>query len=163
MKDILGNLFEITLFDIDQNQLDVEWLKQPKLFFEYAAMLADARAEYEKEKADREVVKARLDLDIRSNPEDYDLDKVTEGAITNVLATQESVITGNEAVLAAKHKLDRLQAAVEALDQRKKALENLVGLFGMNYFAEPRAPKGAKEYIADEVKKNVRKKGQVEA
>ena len=44
-------------------------------------------------------------------------------------------------MISTKHKVDVLQVVVDALDHRKKALENLVTLHGMSYFASPKAPK----------------------
>ena len=40
-----------------------------------------------------------------------------------------------------KHRAEILQCAQKAFDQRKAALENLVKLYGMQYFAGPSEPR----------------------
>ena len=133
-------------FVINQGRLDEEWLGQPKAFYRYALRLADAKADLERAKADRDVTAAEVDQEIRANPAAFGLgDKQTEAAIKNAGAVEVRIIKANKAIIKAKHEVDILQAAVDAMDHRKKALENLVHLFGMNYFAEPKAPKNAKE------------------
>jgi len=55
---------------------------------------------------------------------------------------QKSYKVAAKEVLRLRHAADVLQAAVTALDHRKKALENLVYLHGQNYFSEPHARDG---------------------
>ena len=145
-RDFNDDEKEPDFFAIDQGRLDEEWLNQPKTFYRYALKLANAKAELERSKAERDVTAAEVDQEIRANPGGYGLgDKQTEPAIKNAGAVEPRNIKANKAIIKAKHDVDVTQAAVDALDHRKKALENLVHLFGMNYFAQPKAPKTAKE------------------
>lgn len=147
------------IFDLDQNRLDEEWLGQSKLYMTYASQLADARAEWERAKASRDLVSAELDRDIRSNPDKYDLVKITEGGVEKTIITQRGFQTSNEAVIKAKHKVDLLQATVEALDHRKKSLEALVSLWIGSYFSDPKAPKEGREKVDEITKRNIRQRG----
>jgi len=132
---------EFDFFDIDINRLDEEWINQPKIFFKYASQLADARRKLEEAKAELDVIRAEIDLDIRSNPTNYfgnKIGKTTESLITSTILQQSKY---QEALLSfrkRKHRIDILQAAVNALDHRKSALERLVSLHGQNYFATPK-------------------------
>ncbi len=126
------------ILHIDKHLLDEEWVNQPKLYFEYAAELAQARLELEEARAEFDVVKAETDLAIRSDPADYDLpEKTTEVMIGKALILTEEYANAQEAVFTAKHRVDILSGAQTALDHRKKALENLVDLHGRNYFSSP--------------------------
>ena len=137
---------EPDFFAIDQGRLDEEWLNQPKTFYRYALKLADVKVELERTKAERDVTAAEVDQEIRANPGGFGLgDKQTEPAIKNAGIVEPRNMKANRAIIRAKHAVDIVQAAVDAMEHRKKALENLVHLFGMNYYAEPKAPRTTKE------------------
>lgn len=155
------------VFGIDKNLLDDEWLNQPKLYFNWAVQLEDARAEFEEVKAEFDVAKSEVDLAIRENPGDYEdlpkeaveKGKVTEKMVASVLITQPEYKDAQQAVFTAKHRVGILQAAVTALDHRKKALEKLVDLHGQKYFATPRASENSREAMEEVEKKSVRQRG----
>ena len=146
------------VFDIDKNRLDDEWLNQPKLYFRWAVQLEDARDALESEKAKFDVVKSELDLAIRTKPDDYDLPKVTDKSVAAVLITTSDYKEAQQSMFEAKHRVGILQAAVTAMDHRKKALEKLVDLHGQKYFAQPRASEISKEAMDEVEKKSVRRK-----
>lgn len=146
-----------SVFEIDENALDREWIAQPILFYQYAERLADARLELDEAKANFDLVGAECDYAVRSNPQVYDLDKVTERAVEKAVINQEEFQAAQRKVQKAKHKVDVLQAFVTALDHRKRALEKLVDLFGMNYYAKPEAGTAeSKETMSRVRKKSVR-------
>jgi hypothetical protein len=124
--------------DIDENMLDREWVKQPKLFFNWARKLAGARLRLDEAKADLDLVRADLDRDIRANPKKYNLVKVTEDAVKNCIVTLDEYLEALRMVNKNKHQVDIYDAAVKALDHKKRALEKLVDLHGQNYFSSPR-------------------------
>ncbi len=139
------------ILHIDKHLLDEEWVNQPKLYFEYASELAQARVELEEAKAEFDVVKAETDLTIRSNPDDYDLpEKTTEVMIGKALILTDEYAEAQKVVFTAKYRVDILSGAQTALDNRKKALENLVDLHGRNYFSSPQAKsETSKEMVED--------------
>lgn len=126
---------------INPDQLDVEWVRQPELTHEYNRLLAEARAETDRAKANMDLVEAGLRADIRSNPDDYKLDgRVTENAIHETVVENRKYRDALDAYNEAKRQQDLMLAAVKAMDAKKDALENLVRLFGQSYFAAPRIP-----------------------
>ena len=133
------------LFELDQLHLDRHLTEQPKLMHQYASSLAEARYEYGLCERKRDVVLAEVDFKIRRNPEKFGLEKVTEKAVENLVTLDPRVDRAERKVLLAKRKVDGLQAMVSALEHRKKTLEGLTYLFGMDYYAEPRLPKNVKE------------------
>lgn len=140
---------EFDHFDLDPNRLDEEWVSQPRLFWEAARKLADARADYERAKAAREVEKAELDRAIRRDPEDFGMNKITEGAIEQVILLQKTYKRANEEVIKAKHTVDIFEADVRTLEHRKSALEALVKLRLEEYYSDPRPPKGGREVVEE--------------
>lgn len=128
---------------IDPTALDVEWVEQPKLLFRYSELLADARYETDRAKEALDVIKAEVDADIRANPVKFTGEdkKPTEGAILQLIVTDERVRKAERDFAQAKREQGLLQAAVSAVETRKYALENLVRLIGQRYFSSPLEPR----------------------
>lgn len=126
-------------FTPDKDNLDEEWVRQPELYHEYATQLADARLEQSEAQNKLEIVTANLDAEIRSDPESYGLAKITDAVVKATIPSQPEHKKATQKVQKARHRVDVLQAAVAALDHKKKALENLVYLHGQNYFSSPHA------------------------
>jgi hypothetical protein len=126
---------------IDPNGLDVEWLEQPGMLMRYSKIAADMRLEMDLEKENLELVKARLDSDIRQNPEEFGILKVTEAGIAATIPKQTKYQSAHEEYLNARHDYDIAMAAVRACDQRKSALEALTRLLGLEYFSAPTSPR----------------------
>jgi hypothetical protein len=143
----------------DPNELDKEWCNQPRLRFRYGQELADARRGLATAKAELEVSEAELDLAVRSDPGKYGLEKVTEAAVKSTVPTLKQYQKAKRAVIDAQYAVDVLDAAVSSIDHRKKALEDLVQLFMMDYYSKPKAPEGARERMEEVGKANVRRRG----
>lgn len=124
--------------EIDQDALDEECVKQPKLYFKWAKKLADARMAHEEAEANHKLVEAELDDKIREDPESYGLEKITEAAIKATIPKQVEFTESQQKVYHARHKVNILQAGVTALEHKKRSIENLVQLHGQNYFSTPR-------------------------
>lgn len=134
---------------IDEHALDREWVQQPSLYYHYAAELADAQRDYAAAKAAVDVVRADLDSEMRRSPEAYGLAKVTEAALAAALPSQPEVKAAIAEMAEARHRVDILQAAVAALEHRKRALEKLVALRLADYFSSPTAPEAAREDVRE--------------
>ena len=148
---------DATFISIDQNALDKEWLRQPELMYDYSVQLADARSAMDLAKNKAEVVYAQLDADIRANPTQYGINKISETAIKNAIASEKAYRISQRKVLETRHELDILQAAVTALDHKKQALQNLVTLHGQSYFSSPSASATGKAALEDITKQSVRR------
>lgn len=150
---------DFSFFNIDPNNLDKEWIEQPGLFFTWASKLADARRDHEDAKSELDVVRAELSRDIREDPETYGITKLTEAVVALVIPEQQEYIDAAKALSKARHRQDIYQAAVNALDHRKRALENLVDLHGQNYFAKPKAATPeAEAHFEDKRKERIRRR-----
>jgi hypothetical protein len=143
---------------IDELQLDTEWLKQPRLYYDWAIYYADAKRDLATQKQKLDVVKAELAREIRSDPVRYNLDKVTETTVPACVLEQLEYKDANRDYINAQHRADVLGAAVAALEHRRRALENLVDLHGQNYFSQPRAHSdGGREALATMERQNRRR------
>jgi len=139
---------------IDESALDVEWLEQPRLMARYCQHAAECKKELDHAKEALEVKKAELDKDIRSTPDLYDIGKITETVVQNTITTQTDYQQAMTEFIQAKYEYEMAQAAVRSIDQKKTALENLVKLHGMSYFAGPSVPRDlSKEWEQKEKQK----------
>jgi len=127
--------------EIDPEALDVEWLQQASLFLKYSEAAAQARREVDRLKEKLDVVRAKLDKEIRENPGAFGVKKITESVVSNTIAIQEAYREVYKELIDAKYEADLLGKVVLAFDQRKSALENLVRLYGQGYFAGPQEPR----------------------
>lgn len=126
---------------IDETALDVEWWEQPSLFMKYAKNAANCQLEFDRCKEKLDLVRAELDKEIRENPEKFGINKITENAISNQIIFLKKYRDTNNELLKAKYELEIARVAVQAMNQRKEALENLVRLHGQSYFAGPKVPR----------------------
>jgi hypothetical protein len=134
---------------IDGRRLDEEWFGQPDLFFDFAAELSEARAEVDRAEARLDVVKAQVEKDVRSDPPRYGFDKVTERVAEMCVTLAKPVQDAQAELIETKLYAGILGGAVNALEHRKKALENTVQLDGRSYFAAPREKGPAKGAMAE--------------
>lgn len=130
---------EKSFIEIDPLALDEEWQDQPRRYLKYARRLADARLEADRAKNALEVCRADCELDIRNDPAKFEIQKATEATIAAATACHDDVKAAQEELLQRRHDVQILEAAVEALQHRKRALENLVQLHMSSYYAAPRA------------------------
>ncbi len=138
---------------INEHRLDKEWVNQPKKYYDCAIQLAEAKREVEECKNKIEVIKADLDKEIRSNPEEFDIAKITESVISATIVLQSEYRNAMKGLVTARYNASMIEAGVSALDHRKRALENLVSLQLANYYSEPKAQEGNEEAV-DAMEKN---------
>lgn len=150
---------EEPIFELDKTQLDVHWVEQPALMYKYCKELAEARTMVDHAKSEVQLIEAELSAKIRNEPLKYGIEKITEKAITEHIATHRDYQSAGSLLIRKKYDADVVQAYVTALDHRKKALEKLVDLHGQGYFATPVAKGANHERMDDVTKKSVRRKG----
>lgn len=127
------------ILSIDLNELDKEWARQPKLYFDYASELAHSRRKLDETEAEVKLVKAEIDRDIRDKPILYNLkQQPTEASINTTIFLQPRFKEVQRRVIILQERVNVLEAMVKSLDHKKAALENMVRLDARNYFAEPR-------------------------
>jgi len=126
--------------EIDAELLDSEWLDQPSKMLKYTKHCARMEKERDEAKEALELVKAELDKEIRTNPDKFKVEKITDKVVEATVQMQPAYKEANAEYLEAKFEYNVARGAVDAFDQRKTALENLVRLHNAGYFAGPSVP-----------------------
>ena len=127
---------------IDDTALDIEWLEQPKLMLKYTEIASSLRRDLDQEKEKLSLARAELDRDIRQDPDNFNIQvKITEAVINGCILEQKKYKEAMTNQIDAQYELNSAKGAVSAVEDRKAALENLVKLFGMGYFAGPKVPR----------------------
>ena len=132
----MENIKEI--LKVDKNNLHEEWEKQPQIYMDFAEKWVSYVAKRDKIKEKLDLVKAKLDGQIRENPELFGFTKKpTEAAITSAIIKSDEYRN----VMAELHEANEmvnLTASIKtALEHRKKALEALTQLFIAGYYSQP--------------------------
>ncbi|KYK24169.1 hypothetical protein AYK24_06575 [Thermoplasmatales archaeon SG8-52-4] len=144
---------------IDKFALDTELLEQPQLFMEWANKAAEATTEKERIRDKLELLRAEVDLEVRKNPDEYDIPdgKATEGAIKLAVTKDARVLRLTRLYRNACHDERILKNAQIAFNHRKKMLEKLVDLNLQLHFIEPRIDVEHKEIMTRRTKKDILK------
>ncbi len=146
------------ILSIDKSRLDEEWVTHASTFFLFEMDLVEAKANVDRAKATLDLQDANLEKAIRLDPDNYQLTKVTEASVQAAVLSHRKHQIAYEELTEAKRIAGILQGAVNALDHKKKSLENLVSLHLAGYYAQPTLPKGAARDRMEEVsRKTIRK------
>ena len=157
--------------EIDPNRLDLECVLQPERFFYWAQAAVEASSEVDKAKLKLDVTQAKLEMECRQKPEDFGIAKATENAITAGVKSSEKYQEAWNDYIEARKESKLLDAAVTAMEQKKRMLEVLITLHGQQYFAGPSVPrdlvadwkehrKGIETNVNEQQKARTRKRGQ---
>lgn len=152
VKDEPSELESFDFAEIDKYRLDDEWVMQERMMGKAGEALAEAKRELETAKSKLEVREALIDKRIRTNPQKYDLTKISEGAIRSEVLLQMSERSEGQNLIDAKYKVAILQAALERLNSRGKAISDLIYLHSIQYFAAPKTPRGMKKEDVERMK-----------
>ena len=125
---------------IDEDALDVELLEQPSLMAKYSRLLAESKRDRDLAKEALDLKKAEINLDIRDHPQDYKLEKVTVDAVEACILMEDEFKAAQKELNDTNFEVNVLQGIISAIEHRKSALENLVKLYGQNYFSGPAIP-----------------------
>lgn len=141
---------------IDENALDVEWLRQGDLEAEYIQKVSEARKERDWAWEELKTKRSELIMEVNSDPEGCcDKAKPNAADIEAYYRTHEDYKEIKKDLIEAEDVLKVSEDMKDAIHfTRTKALENLVRLFSEEYFAGPRIPRN----IGDEnAKRETRK------
>lgn len=132
---------------INENALDRECIKLPSDYLRFAHLAADKKRDVDELKTRMDLAEAELAAEIRTKPEEFGLEKVTESAIREKILTLPRYQKALARVQAAKHETDLATAVVNALEHKKRTLTLLVDLHGMGYFSDVKISQNGKEAV----------------
>ncbi len=128
--------FDANTFVIDSRRLDIEWEKQSALCFEACRLAAQAQLCLTDYKRQLEVKRAEVGTSVRRDPARYGFTtKPTEAAIEAQVTLMPEVCDLADKIAHAKYQYELSNAAVTALENKKKGLEALTQLRAMNYYS----------------------------
>ena len=127
---------------IDKYRLDVEWEKQSSLFFTYSRESAQKYKDWLTAKDLFNVLKAEVELKVRKGEivlkdKDDKVVKLNNDIVKAYLDCDEVLKKQNKEVLQAKYDYDIVEAAVQSLEHRKRALTCLNDLLKLNLYSAP--------------------------
>ena len=128
---------------IDEGQLDMEWLTFAAVHQEICENHAAKKLKYESEAAELDYLEARLHVEAQNNPQRFNMKKTTDIARKQMVEIQPEIRKQKERVRLANHELKEWDHMLTCAGAKRKALENLVTLYTMNYFSEPSSRKVA--------------------
>ena len=133
---------------IDPDALDVECLEQPSLFMKYAEIKAEAKREHDQAWERAKVVRSELTKECKENEP-----KATAPMIEAYYRTHPDHVEAKQELIDCEFVLNMADLAISALHHRKAALENLVRLGGMEYFAMPTTPRDVGQEFVNKAKR----------
>lgn len=145
---------------IDEDALELELLEQPSLVAKYSRLLAEAKRDRDLLRENLDLVKAEINLDIRDNPTKYKLEKLTVDSVNACILMEDDFKKAQKDLNDSSFEVNVLTGVISAIDHRKSALENLVKLFGMDYFAGPAVPHNISELRKERLEEAESKIGQ---
>jgi len=126
---------------IDPGQLDVEAVRQADVFFKWAERAVEAKALADRCKLKLELLLVRLEMQCRTAPEDFGLTKTSEAAVAAVVKAHPDYEKSSIEYINARRDAAILSEAVNAMQQKKSMLEEMIKLHGQQYFAGPSVPR----------------------
>jgi hypothetical protein len=143
---------------IDPNNLDKECIRLPSQYLQYAHTSAELKRDVDELKAELEVTEADLSKEIRANPNEFGIEKVTESAISGVVITSKRYRKALQNLQEVRYHQELAQAVVWALEHKKRSLTLLVELHGMGYFSAPKVSPEGKEAVERMTQRKVRRR-----
>ncbi len=143
---------------IDESALDIEWLEQAELMMKYVRHAAEMERIRDKKKEELEYTEAKLDKEIRENPDSFGLTKSTDTVVNNTIKRQDEYQRLADELVQARYDARVARGAVDAMRDRKEALQELDRLHALQYFAGPSSPRDLsweRKKREDEQDKNV--------
>lgn len=136
---------------IDESALDIEWINQPTLALKYSKNWAKKANELNKLEEGIKLIRSELIYEVTSDPEKYlgKGSKTTGPVIEAYYRNHKRHKEQKDKIVQAQYDLNIAESAKKEISiTRKVALENLVKLLGLNYFAGPSIPRDLSSYAA---------------
>lgn len=145
------------LVKVDPLNLDKECIRLPSDLLKVSHLAMEARRMLDEAKAKMELTEATVQAEVRADPASFGVLRVTEAAIKGAVARDTRVVEVNKEYVECRHQADLLQAAIQAMEAKKRSLQMLVELLALGYFSHvPISPEG-KKAVEEVTKDKVRR------
>ena len=142
---------------IDRFKLEEESAVQADYFGFWARECANAKEDRDEAKAAYEKLAGQTEIDIRTGNYEIPLDKVTdkplkitETAVKALVLCDPSVVAAKNLYIAKEGIYSRAKADENAMEHRRSSLNNLVDLWGKEYYAAVKDGSGVQHTTSDE-------------
>lgn len=132
---------------IDMDNLEVEILNQSQLAMKYGKYLSECRKVHSLAEEKVKLTRSELNNKASKDPKRWIPSKnPTVGNLEAYYRSHPKHIRAKEEAIAAEFELELAQIAFNEISRtRRFALENMVKLYGLQYFAGPKVPKSLEE------------------
>lgn len=124
------------LLDISLDNLETTAAKLPQALFLWGTELAGLRRDVKLQKNKVTILKATLDNQIRSSPQSYALEKITEKGVESCVLSHPEYQEAQKALTDLEYDEDVLQEFVRALSAVKSEITDLATLHGQMYWSK---------------------------
>jgi hypothetical protein len=145
------------LLAIHQGSLEVDCEGQPQRMFLWGQELAKARKESKRCKNRLKLVYAEIDKEVRENPGEFSLDKVTEKAVEACVLQHPEYQKMQTDLIEAEYSEDILDSFVKSLHERGDMIRGMISLHGQQYWSKPDTQQHKREQQIPEPKVTRRK------
>lgn len=142
---------------IDEMKLDRECVRLPTDYLRFAHMSADAKRDLNTAENRLKAVEADVAQQVRETPARFGLEKVTEAGITAAVRSSKEYVEAMVELGEARHAADIAQAAVWALEFKKRSVTLLVELHGMSYYSNPKISEQGRKAVDEQAKRATRR------
>jgi hypothetical protein len=147
--------------EIDESDLEGEWLTHPSLFLHYSKILANAIKILDEEKLRLDWIAANIDLDVRKNwKKKYGFEtKPAENAIKNTILISKKYMAQQRVCHQKTKIVNNMKGVKTAFEHKKHALGNLVTMQVAGFHSEPRNQLRDLKKVVNIVNHNKHKEG----
>jgi hypothetical protein len=139
--------------EIDESAIDLGCFEQPRLMLKVTRLEAELEKAEDEAKERQNLIKADIDKEIRSDPEKFGIEKITEAAVTSAILSDKRYKQASTEYINAKFESKCATGAVKSFEHRKNMLETLAKLHGQSYFAGPAIPHDLSKFRQERQKK----------
>jgi len=145
---------------IDKFNLDEECVRNGASFCYWSDILAGVKKQREILKAHIKEVEAAASLRYRNGdlPENYEDIKITDKSVSALVDIDQEVKEARRVYFECDEAVNKLEAVVKVLLQRKGLLDNLVTLYQCGYFVKPEGKRTANDEFVKELRDRQRRK-----
>lgn len=122
---------------INKYKLPDECQKQSSNYYYWAKKLARKKTLYNKQKNKIDLISAQKEIALRNNWNENKWGKLTEGGIKAVLKTDKKIKEETDLLIDIQEEINILESAVNALEHKKRELDNLVTLLVKGFYSDP--------------------------
>ena len=121
--------------EIDLYHLDEAWMELPKLTEEWNKKTVEADIAAMNAKNELDEAKAKLDQQIRENPENFGLSKLTEASLSSAISIDPTIKAKLTEYYDFLFEHRRTKSYCNSIATKEKALQGLTKLYEAGYFA----------------------------